>query len=165
MTPYGTSAIIFDSCPGEGTLEVAKKLLADPLPAPAAAVVKFALFLVWMLGPLSRSIENGVPKSWTEMRKALNSGQLLPWVTAQTPRLYIYSETDHFIPAKEIEDHAADARAAGLDAWLLKFDESVHVSHARKDPQQYWGAVENVWKKALDLSTGKKNGAGFQSKL
>lgn len=68
-----------------------------------------------------------------------------------TPRLYLYSDTDLVIPSKAVEEHIAEAKQEGFDVQAELFHGSAHVSHARKDPERYWGAIRSVWDKAVKL--------------
>lgn len=61
----------------------------------------------------------------------------------------MYSSTDALIPAKDVETHAAEAKAAGLDVTLENFGKSAHVSHARTDPGRYWESVKALWERAI----------------
>ena len=65
-----------------------------------------------------------------------------------TPRLYLYSQADEMVPWTEVEEHAEEARKAGLDVRMERFEGSPHVAHARTDPERYWGAVKKVWEDA-----------------
>ena len=49
----------------------------------------------------------------------------------------------------EVEEHAEEARKAGLDVRMERFGGSPHVAHARTDPVRYWGVVKKVWEDAI----------------
>lgn len=84
------------------------------------------------------------------LRGALNNSRVLPWTSKYTPRLYIYSRKDELVPYKEVESHAREAAALGLDVRQETFEDSAHVAHARADPERYWGAIERTWTKACN---------------
>ena len=48
----------------------------------------------------------------------------------------------------EVEEHAEEARKAGLDVRMERFEGSPHVAHARTGPERYWGVVQKVWEDA-----------------
>ena len=89
-----------------------------------------------------------------KMRTTLNKYLLLPWFSKHTPRLYLYSQADEMVPWTEVEEHAEEARKAGLDVRMERFEGSPHVAHARSDPERYWGAVKKVWEDATASSAG-----------
>ena len=56
------------------------------------------------------------------------------------------------VPWMEVEEHTEEARKAGLDARMERFEGSPHVAHARSDPERYWSAVKKVWEDATASS-------------
>ena len=52
------------------------------------------------------------------------------------------------VPWTEVEEHAEEARKAGLDVRMERFEGSPHVAHARTDLERYWGTVKKVWEHA-----------------
>ncbi|KXJ88370.1 hypothetical protein Micbo1qcDRAFT_166422 [Microdochium bolleyi] len=63
-------------------------------------------------------------------------------------RLYLYSQADDIILARDIEVHAAQAKELGFGVDLEEFDGSEHVGHMRRHPEQYWRAVTESWQQA-----------------
>ncbi|KAF7794124.1 hypothetical protein EIP86_005254 [Pleurotus ostreatoroseus] len=88
------------------------------------------------------------------MRARLNEPSVFPWTSQATPRLYVYSDADEMVPADAVEEHIADAKQKGRIVHVEKYHGSLHVSHARKDPERYWGAVQGLWSEAVKLSKG-----------
>ena len=91
------------------------------------------------------------PNPIDEMRSKMNSRILFPWTSEYTPRVYLYSDADQMVPAQAVEDHFTIARAQGLNVRAEHFHGSAHVSHARGDPQRYWGAIRKAWSEALTV--------------
>ncbi|KAH9834518.1 uncharacterized protein C8Q71DRAFT_859508 [Rhodofomes roseus] len=99
----------------------------------------------------------GHPPVFRAIRDELKSADLLPTVTNRgepeaIPRAYFTSNKDVITPMKDVETHYAEVVALGFDATIERFVGSAHVSHARLDPDRYWRAVNNVWKRALQKS-------------
>ncbi|TFK63304.1 hypothetical protein BDN72DRAFT_882181 [Pluteus cervinus] len=76
------------------------------------------------------------------------SATFIPWMTQDAPRLYLYSRKDELVAFRDVERHAAEAKAAaGLrDVRLETFEDTPHVAHATKYPDRYWGAVKDLWR-------------------
>ena len=155
--PYASapppSAVILDSCPGEGGLEVTRRAFANAVRNPilrrliSAFITFFYIYIVLayqIFGKKSRILK---------MRTTLNKYVLLLWFSKRTPRLYLYSQADEMVPWTEVEAHAEEARKAGLDVRMERFEGSPHVAHARTDPERYWGAVKKVWEDATASPT------------
>ena len=79
----------------------------------------------------------------------LHQPDLCPWFTRDTKRLYLYSRVDPITPQAVVEEHMEEARRRGLDVYQEVFDESWHIFHAKKYPEQYWRAVNLVWDDAV----------------
>ncbi|KAF9769310.1 hypothetical protein IL306_013274 [Fusarium sp. DS 682] len=69
------------------------------------------------------------------------------WESKQTTRLFLYGKGDVLIPWQHIEGHMAASREAGYVTEGQLFD-SGHVEHMRNDPERYWGAIDESWRKA-----------------
>lgn len=142
------SAIIFDSCPGIGSLEKSKRAFTGLIRNPI--VRKIGNFLITLRFIYSRIMRWLFAKKDIAqlLRAGLHNPRLLPWTGEHTPRLYIYSRKDDLIPYTEVESHAQEAEAAGFDVRQERFEDTAHVAHARADPARYWGAVERIWAEA-----------------
>ncbi|KAL0945482.1 hypothetical protein HGRIS_000968 [Hohenbuehelia grisea] len=142
------SALVIDSSPGSNglssTLLAFGGLVKNPfLRFFLKSFITSLYFCLYILGVVfRRSFPLDV------LRRALLSPSLLPWMTKDTPRLYVYSRTDELIPADQVEAQARQSTDAGLRTQTEVFDESPHVAHARTDPKRYWGAVRRAWEAA-----------------
>ncbi|KAF9483249.1 hypothetical protein BDN70DRAFT_918590 [Pholiota conissans] len=156
------SAVVLDSCPGNGgldkTLRAFASVIHNPVLRPIVKCFIYALFfyvhsrarlrsLLSFILPFYRS-SSKQETTIDHMKARLHSKQLLPWLGPRTTRLYIYSDADDIITSDEVEAHASVAKEIGLEVRMEKFEGSQHVSHARMNPERYWGAVRNVWEAA-----------------
>ncbi|KAG5649539.1 hypothetical protein H0H81_003194, partial [Sphagnurus paluster] len=145
-----TSTLILDSCPGIGNAQHARRAMGSLvrntlLKRLMDIIITWLFFYSAIMRRLFRQ------KNPLEVLKtALNSPRLLPWIHKGTPRLYLYSKQDEIVPSHEVEGHFNDAKAAGLLVRAEVFDDTPHVSHARINPERYWGAVEDIWRDACE---------------
>lgn len=139
------SAVILDSCPGEGGIKATQKAFLTAIRNPllkfvGSLAITFMIYFARAMQFFFR-LESPI----VTMRKALLKHDILPWTGKHTPRLYIYSKADELIFVDEVEVHANEAKKSGLEVTLVKYDNSPHVAHARTDPDRYWGAVKQLW--------------------
>ncbi|OBZ76381.1 Transmembrane protein 53 [Grifola frondosa] len=155
---FPSTALILDSVPGDNLLKSTISSLVPSKPilrlfaVPPMAML-YAAFLV------AHCFIGGNPHIFRELRTTLNSPNLLPSVThptdvKATPRLYVYSTADEVTSARKVAKHAEEGRAKGFDVAVEKYATSPHVSHARNDPERYWGAVTRLWERAIAVSKG-----------
>ncbi|KJA25143.1 hypothetical protein HYPSUDRAFT_38107 [Hypholoma sublateritium FD-334 SS-4] len=168
-TSFQASIVVLDSCPGNGgvsrTVAAFSSAIRSPLlralvgPAVRGAFLLMAArtrltALFHILRTLLRrllqlqtpSVPPAPPQTTIDaLKTTLSSPRLLPWLTAATPRLYMYSPFDEMIPAEEVEAHAADAERQGLCVRMELFPESSHVAHARMYPERYWAVITETW--------------------
>ncbi|KAK5655629.1 hypothetical protein OQA88_5560 [Cercophora sp. LCS_1] len=67
------------------------------------------------------------------------------YISTSVRRLYLYSKEDDIIFWKDIEHHAAQAVSKGFAVDMELFEGTPHCGHARKHPEQYWGAIAKTW--------------------
>ncbi|KAF8903733.1 hypothetical protein CPB84DRAFT_726369 [Gymnopilus junonius] len=159
-TKLSPGALILDSCPGdggvEGTINAFSGLIHNPI---LRHLVTFIIRLLYFYGYLRRKIlPSRSGTVFDRMKTRVNTPQLLPWFTKDTPRLYFYSTKDDIIPIHEVETHVEKARERGLNVRVERFEDSKHVAHARADPERYWSAVRKLWEDAV------RGGADVSSK-
>jgi hypothetical protein len=150
--PRFTTAIILDSSPGGAQFSLAIRAFTSHIrnPISRAAFIVFIVvmflydrFINWLLRT----------RTWlAELKVTLLDPCFLPWVDAATPRLYVFSKTDALVPSKQVQQHANEAAARGLNVRTEIFEESPHVAHARTDPAKYWPAVTELWKTATSAN-------------
>lgn len=131
---------IFDSSPGLFSISRAVAFVSVGLSSfqqLLAAPFLYALAAVWnaamALGLLPNSLDD-----WyrSHNHDAAN--------TNEVRRVYIYSPTDALTEYKDVEAHAAEAKAQGFSVTLEGYEGSTHVAHLRKDESRYWAIVKSA---------------------
>ncbi|THH30710.1 hypothetical protein EUX98_g3471 [Antrodiella citrinella] len=141
--------LILDSVPGNAGLATSLRAFTAPikfLPLKWLAAVPLTILWCAMVGV---SKLTGKPDIIEVLRQRLNDPNILPWSSAKTPRVYIYSKDDQVVPSYAVEEHIATARSQKLTVTAELFLRSAHVAHARADPDRYWSIVTNTWADAL----------------
>lgn len=118
-------------------------------------VVTRALAVVFLAAVNSMAVLMGETSAAVFSVAAVNDPHLLD---IKARRLYLYSKEDDIIRWKDIEEHAAEARAKGYQvAEGEMFEGTGHVGHLRAHPEQYWKAIQRVWGETVDgvRETGK----------
>ena len=131
--------VVFDSGPGEYTFgntfySLSQTFPKGPLWYPYAGVMWLVLVV------LGRTMFGPGPRVETS-RVRLND---LEYTDESQKRLYIYSDVDRSVDWHSPEAHAADARAKGIAATLVKWESSSHIQHMLEDPKRYWDAVARL---------------------
>ncbi|TRM67077.1 hypothetical protein BD626DRAFT_484692 [Schizophyllum amplum] len=140
------AALIVDSAPATGDLSSAIRAFAGLIRNPAARWAMSALVGVfWFVNMYLLSALCGVRPLGEHLKARLLQPDVLPWMSGETERLYVYSRTDELVGWKEVEGHVRKVREAGLRVREMVLDESPHVAHARTDPERYWGAAKALW--------------------
>jgi hypothetical protein len=145
-----TSAMIIDSSPALGTYRSTIRAFTIHIKSP---FLRFSMRLFITLLFVLRFIHERVFRArptFERLKNGLNSPYLLPWMDANTPRLYLYSKKDELIPWKEVRDHVEVGKKAGLNIRDERFEHSPHVAHARTEPNRYWNLVQDTWTSALE---------------
>lgn len=147
------SCLILDSCPGPNKYRffASGEAVAAPIQSPVLKFLATVIFSVAWVGLAAIRWLTRQPNLVEEMRLRLNNPRLFPGMSKATPRLYLYSDTDLVIPSEAVEEHIAEAKQEGFDVQAELFHGSAHVSHARKDPERYWGAIRTLWDKAVKI--------------
>ncbi|PSR71281.1 hypothetical protein PHLCEN_2v12795 [Hermanssonia centrifuga] len=139
------ACLVLDSLPGSGELSDALRAFTSGMRSPVMKLLAcIPLTFMWVVLTAVRWM-SGKSQLLTELQNRLNNPTLLPWFTKDTPRLYLYGDGDEVVRAHSIEGHIAAAKQLGLNVQAELFHGSPHVSHARKDPERYWGAVKSLW--------------------
>ena len=136
-------ALVLDSAPGRGAFWQSIRVLLLTLPRQwylRPLLFAFTFLLVgtfWLAKHLT-----GSKDVLDQLADDLNDPQLM---VQGAKRCYIYSESDESVSARDVEEHADEARRKG---WLVsteKFVGSAHVGHMRLDGARYWEIVETLW--------------------
>ncbi|MCJ1447790.1 MAG: hypothetical protein MMC23_008301 [Stictis urceolatum] len=157
-SPLPISAVIFDSAPGIAQLSRSLRAFTYVLPKQVLLYwLSYALILVylaiWRTGALLRRVLVGSYRGDFTMRmyEGLNDGKML----GTAPRLYLYSEADRLVDARDVRRHAEGARDVGARVESEEFIGSGHVAHVQVFPERYWGRVVEFWDGAV-VDTEKK---------
>lgn len=142
------SALVLDSSPCIGSFRTIGLAFSIAIRNPVVRYI--ALFIIYVAHALRLSVRMlfGAETIETQYLKALFQPRLLPWMNAQTPRLYVFSRTDELVPWKQVQRHAEAAKQSGLDVRCEVYEESAHVAHMRLDPKRYWGSILDLWQVA-----------------
>ncbi|KAF8882586.1 hypothetical protein BD779DRAFT_922836 [Infundibulicybe gibba] len=145
-------ALVCDSTPGDNALESAILSNAPNNPLIRLLVVPVIVLAYGVLYAVDFLAGNR--PLFEELRSTYLEADILPSIgnpidVKAAPRLYIYSKKDKMTLSKHVESHIKQATLLGLDVTVEVFSNTPHVAHARQDPDRYWGAVRNVWLRAL----------------
>jgi len=147
------TAIIYDSVPGKAGLIPALTAFTAPIKSPLGRIIlSIPLTVVYFVLVAITFVTRQRPM-FDQLRSGLNKAQVLPWTNENTPRLYIYSDTDEMVQEKAVAEHIAEAKELGLNVRAEYFSGSAHVSHARSEPERYWDAVKSAWADAVAVKT------------
>lgn len=166
------AAVVLDSTPDSHTLRCFLAGISASFSHPLAHLV--APPLVFLLYAVFRFSYGVTTPLLPEVRQRLNSPTIIPFYrnpakhkdgtlidypkipasadiskeVQLVPRLYVCSKTDEITNFESVRNHIEEAKRSGLDVRAEIYDKSPHVSHARVDPERYWGAVQQLWKDA-----------------
>ncbi|CRK43235.1 hypothetical protein BN1723_005556 [Verticillium longisporum] len=130
---------VFDSCPAPFRFRRTYGALATGVPWPLAPLLCLLLAIYWLLHvPLRRS------SSLDRAAAALNAERA---TVTELRRTYVYSAHDKMVGWKDVEAHADEAAARGLEVRRERFVGSGHVAHARIDSARYWKVITETFKK------------------
>ncbi|CAD6499656.1 BgTH12-03764 [Blumeria graminis f. sp. triticale] len=139
------SAIVLDSAPGKATWSASVKAFGVVIPNNFILIFLGYALIYFLFG-----IYCGIYKLFNmldgvaEGRIEFNNPELFD---VQTPRLYIYSESDPIVDWNDVEEHAHEAEETGYQVMYEKFTESGHAGHLMVDANRYWGTVRRMWEK------------------
>jgi hypothetical protein len=141
-------ALVLDSAPGRATFW--RSVWTMLLTLPRQWYLRLPLFVlsVLIIGAfwLARHLA-GADDVIEKVGQDLNDTRLM---AHGARRCYIYSDADESVEAKDVEDHADEARRKG---WLVsteKFVGSAHVGHMRLDSARYWRTVKELWDRSYN---------------
>lgn len=141
--PLPAGALIMDSLPGKAKFWQGLALFSQGLPKFKPVRFLLQLFLGLLLCTFYIVPEKLGRKSHaTMLRDYLNSEDYLP---KYAKRCYIYSMSDRFVSAVDVQQHLDEAKAKGLMVETVCFEDSGHVEHMRMYPKTYWKAVQRAW--------------------
>lgn len=150
VLPTITMAFIIDSAPGSDDYESIMSSFTLSITSPILkATARLPLTLAYIAYYLTYNKLFNNPLLLPLLHKFLEQQRPLPGSDGESPRLYIYSDTDSMVPWTSVERHLSMLSANKVPFMAEKYIGSQHVSHARHDSRRYWGAVAAVWESAL----------------
>lgn len=131
---------IFDSTPGLFRIPRAVSFVSVGLSSFQrlfAAPFLYALAAVWTAAMALNLLPNSLG-DWYDSHKhdAANKNEVR--------RVYIYSSTNALTDYKDVEAHAAEAKAKGFSVTMEKYEGSAHVAHLRKYESRYWAIIKSA---------------------
>jgi hypothetical protein len=69
-------------------------------------------------------------------------------IDKRAKRLYVCSEKDLIVAARDPKEHARLAREEDVSVEVLEEKETAHMQAHVKDQERYWGAVARLWESA-----------------
>ncbi|GJE91071.1 hypothetical protein PsYK624_072190 [Phanerochaete sordida] len=162
-------ALVLDSVPDSNGLRCMVVVFTQFVRSPVKRML--AVPLLAFLYSLF-ALAYGSPAVLLDLRRRLNSPDLVPLARrigeerardpaappgeGGLPRLYFASKTDHMTRFAQVKAHMDEGRRLGFDVRGEIFENSTHVSHAKADPERYWGAIRTLWRDASNaLPTAK----------
>ncbi|KAF4571092.1 hypothetical protein EYR36_001636 [Pleurotus pulmonarius] len=145
---HHVSAVIIDSSPG-GNFTTTKRAFSGFVKNPLLKALALVFIHVFYFSLYLRGKLLGHRSPFQVITDNLVKPNILPWVDARTPRLYVFSKTDELVPWEQVHATAKLSAKAGLDTLTEIYEDSPHVAHARTDPTRYWGAIRRMWEAAL----------------
>lgn len=152
------SAIIFDSCPAEIDEDMASRAVVAALFGQNAAGVENRMGgLVSML----RSAFSWWMKRDIVKRRINDTWRVWEIAVPPVPQLYLYSETDVLIPAKQVELFQERQQNRGVHVFRYKWSSTPHVEHFRHYPTQYASIITQFLSRAIKPLEDDEQPAGY----
>lgn len=143
-------AFVIDSTPGANDYESIISTFTTSINSPILkSAARLPLTLIYISYYLINNKLLKNPPLLPLLHKYLERPRLLPGCYDDTPRLYIYSNTDSMVPSASVEQHISALSETKIPFVAEKYIGSQHVSHVRHDSTRYWGAVAAVWGRTL----------------
>ncbi|XP_041475840.1 transmembrane protein 53-A-like [Lytechinus variegatus] len=129
--------IICDSMPSYPTATTAYRAMVSAMPPTQHWFIKFikslGIWIFFMVLSFISYIRRGVSDRDTYY-KAMLADRM------RCPQLFLYSKKDQIVPYKDIQGVIAERRRQGFDVQEVVWDDTDHVAHLRKHPQEYASA-------------------------
>lgn len=144
------SALILDSSPALADFRSIGSAISIATQNPVTRYITLAIIYVMYTHLLFLQMIFGGKTLETQYLEGLLQPRLLPWMNAQTPRLYIFSKEDELVPWEQVQRHAETAKQSGLNVCCEVYEKSAHVAHMRFDPERYWASILDLWQVACN---------------
>ncbi|PZD22923.1 DUF829 domain containing protein [Pyrenophora tritici-repentis] len=139
------SAMCMDSTPGHPRFLRLCSALAKSFP-PIPVLKQFATVIAVVMLGLAWAVYH-VFKGYENNPVSRSRRQLLdPELFALTvPRCYLYSKGDALVAWQDIYEHASELISRNGCVTETIFEDSEHVTHAKRESRRYWNTVRTVW--------------------
>ncbi|EKM50364.1 uncharacterized protein PHACADRAFT_104693 [Phanerochaete carnosa HHB-10118-sp] len=153
------AALVLDSVPDSNGLRCMVVVFTQAVRSPVKRVL--AVPILALLYSLF-AISYGLSPVLVDLRRRLNSPDLVPLAKrigeerkgrgsttpgqGDVPRLYFASKADTMTRFNQVKAHMDEARRLGFDVRAEISENIPHVSHAKVDPEGYWGAIKALWR-------------------
>jgi hypothetical protein len=131
---------IFDSSPG--LLHMSRSVAVVSVGMPhmqrmIATPFLYALSALWSVAVVLGLLDDSLGKWFRSHNDEVGNSN-------EIRRVYVNSHDDILIDYRDVERHAAEAKASGFEVELERYEGSAHVAHMRKDEGRYWGIVQRI---------------------
>ena len=125
---------IFDSCPVNPTIESVRRVQLSITENVRSPILRAMIWYpVGLLLPLLVKINPLLQRFFHDLAK----------IPLGCPQLFLYSKADHLALPEDIEEHIADRRVLGIQVFSKCWDNSSHVQHYIKFPEEYVKLLED----------------------
>ena len=119
---------IFDSCPVKPTIESVGRVQISMTEHMKNPVVRpIVWYTVGFVLPLLVKINPMIQRFFDDLAK----------IPITCPQLFLYSKADHLAFCDDVEEHMNDRKAQGVKVFSKCWDDSLHVQHYMKYPEEY----------------------------
>lgn len=128
---------VMDSCPGYGRWDTSYHAMSLLFPFWLSPLAHLVVGVFWLI-----FVPTGVGLPQDNNANAFNETIRMQ---RELRRTYTYGTGDKAVAWQDVEAHAKEAGARGLNVRMEAFEGAAHVSHARVDPERYWRIVNETW--------------------
>ena len=140
---FKVAGSIFDSCPldhNNMSVDKAQLTVAGEIKNPIIkAFISYALGMAYPLIQKQRFLKRFIRD--------------LGKIPMKSPELFLYSKTDVITPYQDIEKHIANRKPQGVRIFTKCWEDSHHVAHYMKYPEQYTELLDKFIKVCLKENT------------
>lgn len=155
--PLPLRQIILDSCPGEFGIQKNYNAAAHSIPKsnPLRPLLCTVLYLVLtgIAGLETLGLRQHLAKT---IRAQLNNPSV---VSDEARRLYLASEGDTIVDARDVRSHQQEASSQGFAADLVLFSQAGHCSLVLENEDRYWGSIISCWNQSQRLGQSARCGS------
>ena len=136
---------IFDSCPVKPTIESVRRVqisITEHMRNPILRPIVW--YTVGLVLPTLVKINPVLQRFFYDLGK----------IPLKCPQLFLYSKADHLAFCDNIEEHMNDRKAMGIKVFSKCWDDSAHVQHYMKYPEEYVKLLDKFTTYCLNEQNG-----------